>query len=294
MKSGFKAVLFITCVAGAGWLAYDFGRQQSGSMPVPAPTVPPVAGDSTPLPQPFQASAERDQFQKALDLRESDKLAEARDALRVLLAKLQVAGSNEAKALAEEAQKALGEINVKLLLTRSAAPEKVDYVVQGGDSLSRIARQFNTTVEVLQKANSLRDTVIQPGNRLRVTPTKFTVAVSKSANTLLLTDDGRFFKLYHAGTGQYSTTPTGTFKITDRIPNPPWWKDGRTIPYGSKENILGTHWLALDIPHYGIHGTWDAETIGHQSSAGCIRLLNDDVEELFTMLPPGTPVEIKD
>ena len=73
---------------------------------------------------------------------------------------------------------------------------------------------------------------------------------------------------------------------------PPLWKDGQTIPFGSKENVLGKYWLALDIPHYGIHGTWEPETIGRQSSQGCIRLINEDVEELFIILPAGTPVQV--
>jgi len=50
----------------------------------------------------------------------------------------------------------------------------------------------------------------------------------------------------------------------------------------------------LNVPGYGIHGTWEPDTIGRQSSAGCIRLLNDDVAELFVMLPVDTPVIIHD
>ena len=87
----------------------------------------------------------------------------------------------------------------------------------------------------------------------------------------------------------------GEFKITSRIENPPWYRpDGKTIPYGDPENILGTHWLGLNVPGYGIHGTWEPDSIGRQSSAGCIRLLNDDVAELYVMLPVDTPVTIHD
>jgi lipoprotein-anchoring transpeptidase ErfK/SrfK len=48
------------------------------------------------------------------------------------------------------------------------------------------------------------------------------------------------------------------------------------------------------VPRYGIHGTWETNSIGKQSSAGCIRLLNDDVAELFLLLPLGTSVTIHD
>ena len=60
------------------------------------------------------------------------------------------------------------------------------------------------------------------------------------------------------------------------------------------ENLLGTHWLALNVRGYGIHGTWEPDTIGHQLSAGCVRMLNENVEELFTLVTLGTPVEIRD
>jgi lipoprotein-anchoring transpeptidase ErfK/SrfK len=42
----------------------------------------------------------------------------------------------------------------------------------------------------------------------------------------------------------------------------------------------------------GIHGTNAPETIGTSSSAGCIRMHNADVEELFILARQGTEVEI--
>ena len=307
MKPSVKVALTIILLVAVALVSYSLGRRQSdasapgvapsASQPAAAPTTagaPPSATVATAPPAP--TAADRELFEKASALRTHGKLADARDTLRALLVKLPPANaaSETQKTLLEDTQKVLGELNIKLLFTLASAPEKVEYVIQPGDSLGKIARQYTTTIEVIQKANSLGASPIQPMQRLRVMPTRFAAAVSKSANTLLLTDDGKFFKLYRVGTGQHSMTPIGSSKITERIQHPAWWKEGQTIPYGSKENILGTHWLALDIPHYGIHGTWQPETIGQQSSAGCIRLINEDVEELFTILPTGTPVEIKD
>ena len=45
---------------------------------------------------------------------------------------------------------------------------------------------------------------------------------------------------------------------------------------------------------YGIHGTNEPELIGQQVSHGCIRMLNEDVEELFDVVSIGTPVSITD
>jgi lipoprotein-anchoring transpeptidase ErfK/SrfK len=148
------------------------------------------------------------------------------------------------------------------------------------------------TVNVIQKGNHLSGSVIRPGDRLRVFTGKFAIRISKKDNTLTLFMNDRFFKRYAVGTGEYGKTPVGHFTIRDRVPQPTWWKNGKAIPYGDTNNVLGTYWLALDIAGFGIHGTWQPETIGKQASAGCVRLINAEIEELFTLVPVGTPVTI--
>ena len=227
-----------------------------------------------------------DQLQRALALKSEGKPADARALLQPL------AASTNAS---EKVLNALGDIDSQILFSLAPAPEKVDYTVESGDSLGKIAKKFGTTVELIKKSNGLARDLIRVGDRLRIYQGHFAVEVSKTANVLTVTDNGKFFKRYRVGTGQFSKTPVGEFKITSRIENPPWYRaDGKTIPYGDPENILGTHWLGLNVPGYGIHGTWESDTIGRQSSAGCIRLLNDDVAELFVMLPVDTPVTIHD
>jgi lipoprotein-anchoring transpeptidase ErfK/SrfK len=189
----------------------------------------------------------------------------------------------------------LGEVGIALVTTPRPMPEKIDYTVEPGNSLARIARRHGTTVELIKKSNALRTDVIRPGDRLRVFTGDWSIRVNKTRNDLVLSLNDRFFKRYRVGTGEFAKTPTGEFKIVDRIAQPTWWRpDGRTIPYGDPENLLGTHWLALDLKGYGLHGTWEPETVGRQASLGCVRLLNEDIEELFTLVPVGTPVIIED
>jgi lipoprotein-anchoring transpeptidase ErfK/SrfK len=47
-----------------------------------------------------------------------------------------------------------------------------------------------------------------------------------------------------------------------------------------------------DVRGYGIHGTWDNSAIGKAESQGCVRMRNEDVEELFALLPLKTAVVI--
>lgn len=199
-----------------------------------------------------------------------------------------------------ETEKMLGPINVNLLLSPAPMPEKIEYVVQSGDILEKLAKKNGTTVELIRKCNSLQGKMIHPGDRLRIFNAKLAIVISKSRNDLLLKANNRFFKRYPVGTGKFGTTPLGTFVISDKIVEPPWWRpDGKMIPFGDKENVLGTRWMSLTatgetpkVRGYGIHGTWEPDTIGKQASAGCVRLGNSDVEELFLIIPIGTPVTI--
>jgi len=190
----------------------------------------------------------------------------------------------------------LSELAIPLLASERPMAEKVDYIVQSGDYLGKLAATFNTPVALIAKANDVQGATIRLGETLRLFDGNnhpFALTISKSRNDLLVTLDGKFFKRYRVSTGEHAKTPTGTFKVIDKIAHPAWHKPGRAaIPYGDPENQLGTHWIALDLPGYGIHGTWEPDTLGRQSSAGCIRMLNAEVEELYTILPRGTLVTI--
>jgi len=195
------------------------------------------------------------------------------------------------------AQDKVWGLNIKLLFSRMLTPGTEEYVVREGDSLEAIARKFGTTVELLKEMNrqTIKGDSIRPQGRLKVCTEKFSLMVDKSANTLTLKADERVVKVYPVGTGKEGSTPVGEFKITNKMVEPEWFKPGEgIIPYGDPRNLLGTRWMGIDSAGYGIHGTWQPETVGKQASAGCIRLLNADVEELFKIVPVGTKVTIVD
>ena len=262
--------------------------------PVPAPAVAPAIAPTTsaaPATAPAQppSGAGLAALAEAKRLKDADDLPGARTKLNEVL------DSAPDAATRAEAEDLLGAVNTALIFSPRPMPEKTDYTVQPGDSLDKIAKKFGTSIDLVRKGNLLNSAMIRVNQRLRVFSGSFRARVDKSDNTLTLLLNERFFKRYRVGTGQYSRTPVGTFKVTDKIAKPTWFRpDGKSIPFGDPENLLGTHWLALDVAGYGIHGTWDTNSIGKQSSAGCVRLLNSDVEELFALLPIGTPVTIED
>ena len=52
--------------------------------------------------------------------------------------------------------------------------------------------------------------------------------------------------------------------------------------------------MAISSPGFGIHCTWEPDTVGKASSAGCVRMKNEDVEELYSLVKEGTVVHIHD
>ena len=65
-----------------------------------------------------------------------------------------------------------------------------------------------------------------------------------------------------------------------------------TIPPGPN-NPIGTTWIDLSEPTYGIHGTPEPAKIDKTRSHGCVRLTNWDVEELAGLVEKGVPVEFQ-
>ena len=195
------------------------------------------------------------------------------------------------------AEEKVGTLNVKLLFSPLITQGTEEYVVHRGDSLEAIAKKFGTTVDLLKgmNAQALKGDSIRPGDSLKVCTEKFSILVDKSSNTLALKQGERLVKVYSVGTGKKGSTPVGEFKITNKMAEPEWFKPGGgVVPYGDPGNLLGTRWMGIDSPGYGIHGTWEPDSIGKQASAGCIRMLNADVEELFKIVPVGTKVRIVD
>ena len=194
----------------------------------------------------------------------------------------------------------MGEINMRRLLSPQTMVGKTFYTVKSGDYLQKIARQFNTTIALIKKMNNMQTDTIRVGARLIVFEGSFSIQVSKNNNLLDLMLNEQLFKRYPVGTGKFGKTPVADFFIYDKIIEPPWTRpaDNRLIEYGDPENVLGTRWMALrsaedtSLIGFGIHGTWERDSIGAQSSAGCIRMFNEDVEELFDLVPRKSRVKI--
>jgi LysM repeat protein len=196
---------------------------------------------------------------------------------------------------AEEIKTGLEDKNLKTLLSPKRTEDSVEYTVQSGDSLYAIARKFKTTIGLIKKMNNLTSDTIRVGQKLKVNVAQFSILVDKATNILILEKDKKPFKTYTVATGRENSTPVGEFVIINRLVKPDWTKPGiGIIKADSKDYELGERWMGISAQGYGIHGTNDETSIGSQSTAGCVRMKNSDVIELFEMVPNGTVVAIVD
>jgi hypothetical protein len=194
--------------------------------------------------------------------------------------------------------------NTRIILTDVPYPiKKVNYMANDNDVMEKIAAANNTSIELLQCSNNLKSTdySVWSGRAFRIYKGDWKIKVSKKHLYLHLYDGNRLFKVYRVGIGREDRTPEGKFVIVSKVKEPAWYSStGKIVPYGSPSNVIGTRWLKL-LPEgdtdkgllgYGIHGTWDPDSIGKTVSNGCIRMKNHDVEELFMIVPRLTSVTI--
>src|ERR1700687_2383364 len=118
------------------------------------------------------------------------------------------------------------------------------------------------------------------------------IVVSLPDRKIALLEDGRVVKIYPIAVGKHTTpSPNGSFHIASRVVKPTWYQPGKVVPAGPA-NPLGTRWMGLGYKGYGIHGTNRPTAIGKAASHGCIRMRNQDVEELFELVQVGDEVEL--
>lgn len=111
---------------------------------------------------------------------------------------------------------------------------------------------------------------------------KYRIFVDVEESKLYLFENEELVNIYRCSGGKWSTpSPIGTWTITNKAK----WGEG-----------FGGSWMGLNVPwgDFGIHGTLDPNSLGWASSHGCIRMDNDEVAELYKIIPIGTKVTIVD
>lgn len=101
--------------------------------------------------------------------------------------------------------------------------------------------------------------------------------------------------------------PNGVLTVKSIVPNPDYTFDPALFPdVSAREGItkkmvlppgprnpVGSAWVGLSLPGYGIHGTPEPENISRTQSHGCFRLANWNAEKVLKMVKVGTPVDVE-
>ncbi|WP_281659511.1 L,D-transpeptidase family protein [Halobacillus sp. Cin3] len=160
------------------------------------------------------------------------------------------------------------------------------HTVKPGETLYQISRDYRMPLTTILAVNSIPNPdLIRIGQRITipgyppVETQPYQLDVSINERLLRLYKNGQFVKEYPVAVGRMLyETPIGDFIILNKAPDP--------------GGPFGTMWMSLSKEHYGIHGTNNPSSIGKAVSRGCVRMYNEDVEELALTIPNGTPVTI--
>jgi hypothetical protein len=129
-------------------------------------------------------------------------------------------------------------------------------------------------------ADFIDESKVKAGSVEIIKKPEYCIFIEIEDKILYLLQDDKCIREYPIASGKSGLpSPLGFWKIIEKGD----WGEG-----------FGGRWLGLNVPWgtYGIHGTIFGESIGSPASHGCIRMFNNDIKELYNMVPLGTPVVI--
>ena len=199
----------------------------------------------------------------------------------------------------------LNRINDSILF--GSGPTKLAryHKVESGELLGSIAGKYRVDYESIARINGIDPNRIRAGMDLKLVVGDVEVVVRKNSAdpskgpSVTWFVDGRWAREYPACVGDGVKTPPGTYTFTSKERDPSWTNpvNGQLLANNHPENILGSRWMAMkgmNTQGLGIHGTTVDDSIPGYTSAGCVRLLNKDVEELFSYARIGGRVTVLD
>lgn len=176
-----------------------------------------------------------------------------------------------------------------------------------------LAEKFHTSIAYLKQLNGGRKIeagkdLVVPNVAENVTPLKAaSIQIDKSERVLYVMDNKQrpvaAFPI-SIGNERNDPLPVGTMAIKNEIKNPTFTynpvllknapKDAQKVDIAAgPNNPVGSMWLGLTKPHWGIHGTPAPSNVGHSETNGCIHMTNWDAERLSTLVKAGFKVRVR-
>ena len=256
----------------------------------------------------------KDQYEIGLQQLESGDIPVGRALLSELLFREGALPRHEAQAVRDRLQ----HINENTIFSRKLNSEQIAkdpiislHRVQSGEYLSTIGNTYRIPYQLIERINNVDARRIQADQRIQVINGPVHARVDKSDYRMdLYVEDPNgvqvYLKSYTVGLGEFDSTPIGKWivkpgsKVGPANGGPSWVnpRTGERFDRNDPDIPIGEYWMALqgiddntkDKKGYGIHATNDPESIGRQESMGCIRMRDEDVDQVFYTLFEGASV----
>lgn len=209
------------------------------------------------------------------------------------------------------------EASTFVLPTTGDLVGEIQYIYpEVGETLSDVGIRFDVGYFEMVRANPQADPTRQLSNRTKlVIPSQYILPPALRQGIVINLAE---YRLYYfppgdnivitmpVGIGREGwNTPLGVTNVTVKERDPIWRptdnvraeaaKNGTPIPNQFPPGVgnpLGRHVLRLGWPTYLIHGTNRRDGVGSRVSAGCIRMMPEDIEQLFDKVAVGTLVTV--
>ena len=175
-----------------------------------------------------------------------------------------------------------------------------------------LGEKFHVSVGYLRQLNGGRKVeagaeVVVPNVTVNTSPLRGTsIEIGKKERVLTVLDAKKrpvaAFPI-SIGNEKNDPLPVGTMAIKNEVKNPSFTYDAKLLKHAPKDapkvdiapgpnNPVGTVWLGLTKPHWGIHGTPNPANVGHSETNGCIHMTNWDAERLSSLAKAGFKVVV--
>jgi lipoprotein-anchoring transpeptidase ErfK/SrfK len=176
-----------------------------------------------------------------------------------------------------------------------------------------LAERFHTSTAYLKQLNPRANIaagteIVVPNVASGPAPVKaVSIQIDKAARVLYVLDAGKrplaAFPI-SIGSEKSDPLPIGVLRIKNEVKNPSFTYDPQLLKNQPKDaqkmqlppgpnNPIGSIWMGLSKPHWGIHGTANPSNVGHSETNGCIHLTNWDAERVSTLVKAGFKVDVR-
>ncbi len=184
--------------------------------------------------------------------------------------------------------------------------------------LELVAERSHAHPSLIKKLNGGWDGITAPPGSTLTVPLTVRAAPRAKASYLLIRLAERTLQAFDANhqllahfpcsiAARVDKRPAGELQVVVVVPNPDYTFNPELFPESPEarqlktklklapgpNNPVGTAWIGLNLPGYGIHGTPKPEDVGRTESHGCFRLANWNAEYLLQLVSVGTPVKVE-